>query len=223
MKREQLKAIGLTDEQIEKVMTENGNDVNRVKAELSSVQTQLATAKSELTTAKQQLSDAQAQSGNVASVQKQLTDLQAKYEKDTKELQDKLTARDYDAAIATAIAGADKGKGLKFSSKSAERAFCAALKQKALKLENGALQGFDDFLKEQRDSDPDAFVTQTSKPQPKFGGGSGSSAPAPEESDSLKLAKKLGRQKAAASQASGDVFSMYAGGPRPQPAPKTDT
>lgn len=221
MKREQLKALGLTDEQIERVMTENGNDVNKVKADLSSVQAQLATAQSELNATKQELSTAKAQNGSAAEVQKQLTELQAKYDKETRELQEKLTAKDYDAAISTAIAGADKGKGLKFSSKSAERAFCAALKQKALKLENGALQGFDDFLKEQREADPDAFVAQSTKPQPRFTGGSGSSNPAPQEPDNVKLAKELGRRKAAASQASGDVFSMYAGGPKPQPAPQT--
>lgn len=47
MKTEDLKAQGLTDEQIAFVMAENGKDINREKVKADSYKSQLETAKAE--------------------------------------------------------------------------------------------------------------------------------------------------------------------------------
>jgi len=51
MKREDLKAQGLTDEQIDFVMTSNGKDIEKHKADLTTLTTENATLKTQLTEA----------------------------------------------------------------------------------------------------------------------------------------------------------------------------
>lgn len=48
-------------------------------------------------------------------------------------------------------------KGVKFSSKAAEKAYLADLKAKHLEIKDGALEGFDEWHKAQVSSDPSAF------------------------------------------------------------------
>lgn len=105
--------------------------------------------------------------GDAAAIQQQLTDLQKKYNDDTAALNAQLAGRDYAAAISQAVTG----KGLKFSSKSAQRAFEAALREKKLELKDGELTGLDDFIKAQREADPEAFAPD--KPAPRIVAGMG--------------------------------------------------
>ena len=51
-------------------------------------------------------------------------------------------------------------RSLKFSSKSAERAFTAALREQKLALKDGELTGLDDFIKAQKEADPEAFAPE---------------------------------------------------------------
>ena len=57
-------------------------------------------------------------------------------------------------------------KGVKFSSKAAEKAYLADLKGKHLELKDGELTGFDEWHKAQLEADPTAF--QADKPTPTF-------------------------------------------------------
>ena len=75
MKREDVKAKipGITDEQLNWIMQENGADINREKTAAAQIQTQLDTATSELTTAKASLAkydgvDVDALNGQIASL-----------------------------------------------------------------------------------------------------------------------------------------------------------
>ena len=75
MKREDVKAKipGITDEQLNWIMQENGADINREKTTAAQIQTQLDTATSELTTAKASLAkydgvDVDALNGQIASL-----------------------------------------------------------------------------------------------------------------------------------------------------------
>ena len=122
MKTEELKALGLNDEQVQRVFAMNGADVNRekqaaetAKAERDAIRTQKAAA-------------------HVSALK-----------------------ADYAAENAAAR--------LKFSSASAKKAFMADLKAKGLTLQDdGKLLGFDDFVKEYKGTDPDAFAPD--KPAP---------------------------------------------------------
>lgn len=153
MKREFLEGLGLEKEAIDKIMAENGADLEREKAKTTAARAELAEARGKLDTANTELETLKKAGGDIATVQQQLSELQAKYDTDTAALKGQLADRDYSDAISKAITG----KGLKFSSKSAERAFTAALKEKKLEMKDGELSGLDDFIKAQQEFDPDAF------------------------------------------------------------------
>lgn len=172
MKRDFLEGLGLEKETVDKIMAENGADLEREKAKTTAAKADLADAQGKLSAAQTELDGLKKSSGDIAAVQKQLTDLQAKYDKDTGDLRGQLADRDYSDAITRAIAG----KSLEFSSKSAERAFTAALKEQKLELKDGELTGLDDFIKAQKEADPDAFAPDKAPPRivgPMGGGGNG--------------------------------------------------
>lgn len=172
MTRDFLKSLGLEDAAIDSILNENMQDIGKEKAKTTAAKAELADAQGKLSTAQTELEGLKKANGDIAAVQQQLTDLQAKYDKDTGDLKGQLADRDYSDAITRAISG----KALKFSSKSAERAFTAALKEKKLELKDGELTGLDDFIKAQKEADPDAFAPDKAPPRivgPMGGGGNG--------------------------------------------------
>jgi len=99
-------------------------------------------------------------------LKKQIEDLQKKYEEDTKELNNKYEAREYDIKLN------DYAKDLKFSSNSARKSFMNELKAKDLKFEEDKLVGFDDFVNSYKETDPDAFMKEeTTEPSVKVSTG----------------------------------------------------
>ena len=93
-------------------------------------------------------------------LKKQIEDLQKKYEEDTKELNSKYEAREYDIKLN------DYTKDLKFSSNSARKSFMSDLKAKELKFENDKLVGFDDFVTSYKETDPTAFIEEKQDNEP---------------------------------------------------------
>ena len=156
MKRDFLEGLGLEKDMVDRIMAENGADLEREKAKTNAAKADLADAQGKLTAASAELESLKASNVDADNVRQQLSSLQAKYDKDTGELCGQLADRDYSDTIASAVAG----KGLKFSSKSAERAFMAALKEKRLEVKDGELTGLDDFIKDQKEADPEAFVPE---------------------------------------------------------------
>ncbi|AWY06892.1 MAG: minor structural protein [Caudoviricetes sp.] len=204
MKKEELLEIGLTEEQAAKVFALNGVDVEREKARATQAKADLSDAQAKLADRDRDLEQLKATAGDAEAIQKQLTELQAKYTTDTAALNAKLADRDYADAISRAIAG----KGLKFSSKSAQRAFEAALREKKLELKDGELSGLDDFIKAQREADPDAFAPD--KPAPRIVAATGSGgAPAEPTPANVAQAKEMGATRAASAKASADVMKNY--------------
>lgn len=188
MKKEELLEIGLTEEQANRVFAMNGQDVEREKAKTTQAKADLADAQGKLTAAASELETLKKAGGDLSAVQKQFTDLQAKYDRDTGDLRTQLADRDYADAVSRAISG----KALKFTSKSAERAFTAALREKKLALKDGELEGLDDFIQAQREADPDAFASE--KPPARFVTGSGSGghgAPPAQKSRAAEIAERF--------------------------------
>ena len=161
MTREFLKKLGLEDAAIDQILDENMDDIGKEKAKTTAARAALTDAQGQLTTAQTELEGLKKAGGDIAAVRQQLTELQAKYDTDTKALQGQLADRDYGDAISRAIAG----RGLKFSSKSAERAFTAALRERKLALKDGELTGLDDFIKAQKEADPEAFAPDKAPPR----------------------------------------------------------
>lgn len=172
MTREFLKNLGLEDAAIDSILNENMQDIGKEKAKTTAAKADLADAQGKLSAAQAELDGLKKAGVDIGKLQQQLTDLQAKYDKDTGDLRSQLADRDYSDAISRAISG----KGLKFSSKGAQRAFETALREQKLELKDGELTGLDDFIKAQKDADPDAFAPDKAPPRivgPMGGGGNG--------------------------------------------------
>lgn len=204
MKRDFLEGLGLEKETVDKIMAENGSDLEREKAKTTAAKADLADVQGKLSAVQTELEGMKKSNGDIAAVQKQLEDLQAKYDADIADRDAKLADRDYSDAITRAISG----KGLKFSSKSAERAFIASLKEQKLELKDGELSGMDDFIKSQKEADPDAFAPD--KPVPRIvaptgtGGTPGDPVPA-----NVAYARALGASRASALKASSDAMKNF--------------
>ena len=141
MKREEVKAKipGITDEQLNWLMNENGNDINAEKNNTSQAQGELATARKTI----KELQDAAKEfdGANVGDLKKQLGDLQAKYDAD-------MAAMRRDNAIELALAGC-RAK----NSKAAR----ALLDLDAIKLDGDKLLGMDEQLESLRKENPWLF------------------------------------------------------------------
>ncbi len=153
--RKFLKALGLEDDKIEQIIEEHTALADRMNAEIEKYK-----ADAEKLPAVQRELDSLKNSPDAEAVKKQLEDLQSKYNSEMEQYKKQLADRDYADAMTRAIAE----KGVKFSSKAAERAYIADLKAKALELKDGALVGFDKYHEEQLAADPSAFASD--KPAP---------------------------------------------------------
>lgn len=162
MKKEELLEIGLTEEQADKVFAINGRDIERHKNAAETAKSDLAAVKEQLEQRDKDIEELKKSAGDVDAVKKQLEDLQAKYTTETEQYQKQIADRDYSDAVTRAI----MDSGVKFSSKAAEKAFISDLNTNRLNLKDGTLEGFDTYLKSQKDSDPNAF--QGEKPAPTF-------------------------------------------------------
>lgn len=121
----------------------------RVTKALSTVQ-----AKLNAEVEKNKKFEAAADGETIESLQNKLKELQGKYDKETEAYKSQLAQRDYQTAIDKAIADS----GVKFSSKSAEKAFRAGIGDSKLEMKDGALDGFDKYLEKAKSEDPSAFV-----------------------------------------------------------------
>lgn len=206
--RKFLKAMGIEDDKIEQIIDAHTETVDGLKADIDKYREDAL----ELADVQKELNDLKA--AGDGGLQKALDDLQKKYDDgaaahktELEQLQGQLAERDYSDAIGKAIAEANEGKGLKFSSKSARAAFEAALREKKLELKDGALTDFDKFVEEQKKADPDAFASD--KPAARFAGPVGVGGKPDDTPANVRQAKAMGAAKAEALKASNDVFSKY--------------
>lgn len=162
MKRDFLEGLGLDKDTVDKILDENSRDIGREKQKADQAKEDLATAQKQLADRDKDIADLQKSSGDAESVRKQLEDLQGKYMKETEAYKAQLAERDYSDAMSRTVSA----KGIKFSSKAAEKAYLADLKEKHLELKDGELTGFDEWHKAQLEADPTAF--KSDKPAPTF-------------------------------------------------------
>lgn len=167
MTREFLKNLGLEDAAIDQILDENTRDTAKEKQRADTAKASLTEARNQLSAVQTELEALKKSGGDASALQQQLSDLQRKYDADTAALTAQIADRDYSDAIIRAIAS----KSLKFSSKSAEKAFIASLKDQKLELKDGQLTGLDEFIQAQKQADPEAFAPD--KAPPRFATGAG--------------------------------------------------
>ena len=164
MKRDFLKQQipGITDEQITAILNEAGNDLNELRGTITKHETTIQTLtterdgyKSQLADRDKDIKDLQAQVKGNEDLTKQLGDLQAKYDTDTKALQTKLD--DQAASHATEAAFA----GVNFASALAKKAAIADFRAKGYKLgADGKYAEAESYIAQLKKDDPAAFKTE---------------------------------------------------------------
>lgn len=156
MKREQLKELGLTDDQINSVMGLHGQTVTELNGKLTSAQ-QEATQYQEQLTANQKELDALKESakGNEELTQ-QLADLQSKFDTVKTESETKIAEQQKDFAIKLALKEADALD---------ESIVLGLLDRDTIKVTDNGLQGLDEQLKGLKESK--AFLFQQQQEQGK--------------------------------------------------------
>lgn len=136
MKREELKALGLTDEQIDKVMGINGQDIEASKTKLTTATTELEALKTQLTAANTQIEDFKKL--DVEGVKKAADEWKTKAEKAQADAAAQMTELRFNHALdgALTVAKAKNSKAVR-----------ALLKSDDLKLaEDGSIVGLKDQL-----------------------------------------------------------------------------
>lgn len=141
MKREELRAIeGLTEEQINQIMNVHQNDVTNWNNRLQAQETQITNLNAKVK---------EFDGVDVAKLQKDLTDMQNKYNSD-------MAAKDKDFAKQMYF------NGIQFTSKLAKSAAMAEFNKKNLEFKEGQFVGADEFINELKKDNPTAFVTEKS-------------------------------------------------------------
>ena len=122
----------------------------------------------DLATLKSQLESAGTDATKLADLTKQFSELQVKYDEDTKALQKQMEEQAYKHAVN------DFANSQKFTSQAAKRDFINSLLSKNLQVENDVIIGASDFVASYQKENADAFVTDTkepeSEPKPHFSG-----------------------------------------------------
>lgn len=147
MKTEDLKALGLNDEQVQRVFAMNGEEMNGLKASVATLTAERDTARTDL-----------------ADANKKLEGYDPEWK--TKADQARQQAEQQVAEMKAGYAATSAASGLKFTSDSAKKAFLSDLKAKNLPLQDdGTLLGFDDYVASYKKTDPGAFAPEGGLPR----------------------------------------------------------
>lgn len=164
MKREDLKAKGLTDEQIDFVMAENGKDIESHKTSLATVQKELETAQSQLTEANKQIEGFKGM--DIDGIKKAADDYKAQYEQAKQDAETQVQKLKFDHALDDALAEA-KAKNAK--------AVKALLDTDGLELlKDGTLNGLDKQLEKIKSENEYLFESTEETPKIVAGGNNNS-------------------------------------------------
>nr|DAY85723.1 MAG TPA: minor structural protein [Caudoviricetes sp.] len=150
MKTEELKAQGLTEEQISFVMAENGKDLKKLQKENDNLSADRDTWKEKAEAAEATLKGFEGV--DLETMQREISDWKQKATEAEKKAQEQLYERDFSDALKTEF------EGIKFSSEAAKRAIMAEVKEAGLKLKDGKILGLNDLLSQMKEKDASAFV-----------------------------------------------------------------
>ena len=147
MKTEDLKALGLNDDQVQKVFAMNGTELNDLKQQVATLTAERDTART-----------------NLGEANRKLEGYDPEWK--TKADQARQQAEQQVAEMKAGYAATSAASSLKFTSDSAKKAFMADLKAKKLPLQDdGTLLGFDDYVKSYKQTDPGAFAPEGGLPR----------------------------------------------------------
>lgn len=144
MKREVLKSLGISDEVIDKIMTEHGNSVNSLKGKISDLEEQVSTYKQHVSERDKQLESLKKSAGDSEKLQAQISKLQEDNKKSKEAYDAKIAQMTKDNLMNLALtnAGARNVKAVR-----------AMLNLDDVKVDGDTLKGLDEQLTKLRESD----------------------------------------------------------------------
>lgn len=152
MKTEDLQAKGLTQEQIDAVMAENGKDLKKLQKEIQTLTDDRDSWKSRAETAEETLKGFEGV--DPAKIQQEIDDWKAKAADAEKKAQEQLYERDFSDALKTEL------ENVRFTSDAAKRDVMAQIKAAGLKLKDGKILGLNDLIGQIKTADASAFVDE---------------------------------------------------------------
>ena len=160
MKTEELKAQGLTEEQISFVMAENGKDLKKLQKENDNLSADRDTWKEKAEAAETTLKGFEGV--DLETMQKELSDWKQKATEAEKSAQAQLYERDFADALKTEF------EGIKFSSEAAKKSVMADIKEAGLKFKDGKILGLNDLLAQMKENDASAFIDDAQQNMARF-------------------------------------------------------
>lgn len=146
MKREFLKELGLTDAQIDKIMSENGKDVEKAKGDLSTKETELNSTKEQLKKANKQIEEFKEM--DIEGIKAAADEYKTKFEESEKTRKEELEKLRFEHKLEGALSGA-KAKNIK--------AVKALLDMEGLKLNKDEIVGLNDQLEKLKEENDYLF------------------------------------------------------------------
>lgn len=156
MKTEELKEQGLTEEQIQFVMAENGKDIKKYKDLSETQKTQLEDVNNKLKDANKQIEDFKEM--DIDSIKKTADDYKQKFEQAQKEADTKIKEMQYDSDLTEYM------KTLKINDEVHAENLKKMIKEKNLPFENGKLIGGDDVVNMYKEKYPSVFKAEEDIP-----------------------------------------------------------
>ena len=164
MKREELKKLNLTDEQIDKVMSLHGADVESTKSKIDELNKTNESLQSQIAERDKDLKTLKKQAGDNEELTNQFKELQTKYKQDTDNLTKELQQTKLNSAVDSALGNAKVRNA---------KAAKALLNLDEVKLnDKGEVEGLDNQINSLQKTDGYLFDQGNKEPyQPQGGGG----------------------------------------------------
>lgn len=148
MKREVLTALGLSDEVVDKIMTEYGKSVTSLKSKQTELEEQIATYKQHVSDRDKQLETLKKSAGDSEKLQAQISKLQEDNKKSNEAYEAKIKQMGIDNAVTLALTNA-KAKNVK--------AVRALLNLEDAKMDGDTIVGLADQIAKLKESDSYMF------------------------------------------------------------------
>lgn len=158
MKRKFLEDLGLTKEQIDSVMAENGRDIEAEKEKISSTTTELEDIKIQLKEANLTITELKKNNGDNEALQTKVKEYEDTIKTQKADYEAKVRNLTLDSAIEKALAGA--------KAKHSDLLFTKIDREKLLISEDGKVTGLDEQLKGLKDTYKDLFEEKISGATP---------------------------------------------------------
>lgn len=164
MKREELRALGLTDEQIEKVMAEHGKSLTEVNAKLSAAEESKKALETQLAARDKDIKELKKGSEDNAELTKKYEELESKYKQEKADYEQQIKDTNLNHAVDLALTGKVHDTNI----------VRGLLDRTKLTLDDkGTLGGLEEQLKGLQESKSFLFVSEPSpatKQEPSFSG-----------------------------------------------------